>query len=306
VRVLTAEDVAGPFHEIPDDVYQKAELDCLCYRSLSEKLAELAHTTPDVLRMLNGETDLNSLGAGDSIRVPIVGRFADAAADAGGTAPAEEQRAIGAGARGQRTDTAGGRGERANRPESTMASPRGRSDTIPGGEPSSPVGDSVSAESRAPVVARIIVSDAGRYLHALDAAGRIVYHFPATIGSDYFPSPTGEYHVTSVTEDPWFHYQPALLEGEDPDAPTARLAPGPNSPVGTVWIALSKEHFGIHGTDSPETIGYVTSSGCVRLTNWNAALLARSIRPGVVVEFTDVARDPQGAPPDSARPAPRR
>jgi lipoprotein-anchoring transpeptidase ErfK/SrfK len=73
---------------------------------------------------------------------------------------------------------------------------------------------------------------------------------------------------------------------EVPDTkPTAKLKPGPNSPVGVVWMALSKPHYGIHGTSAPETIGYANSHGCVRLTNWDAERLASMVKPGTPVQF---------------------
>jgi lipoprotein-anchoring transpeptidase ErfK/SrfK len=140
-------------------------------------------------------------------------------------------------------------------------------------------------------VARIVISDTGHWLHALDAGGRVLYHFPTTLGSRYNPSPSGEYHVTRIAEEPWFYYQPRLLAGVDDDLPPTRLPPGPNSPVGLVWIALSKEHFGIHGTPEPSTIGYATSSGCVRLANWDAVFLSQHIRAEIPVEFQDVAAE---------------
>jgi lipoprotein-anchoring transpeptidase ErfK/SrfK len=96
--------------------------------------------------------------------------------------------------------------------------------------------------------------------------------------------------VTAVVFDPEWHYQPELLQGEPDDAPDAVLPAGPNSAVGTVWVALSKPHFGIHGTNAPETIGYATSSGCVRLTNWDARLLAERVGMGVAVDFRDHGR----------------
>jgi lipoprotein-anchoring transpeptidase ErfK/SrfK len=136
-------------------------------------------------------------------------------------------------------------------------------------------------------IARIIVSDRGHFVHALNGEGRIVLHFPSTLGSSYDPSPTGDWEVRSITFDPWWHYQPAILAHVDDDKPDARIPPGPNSAVGVVWMALSKQHYGIHGTSRPETIGYTTSAGCVRLTNWDAAFLARRIESGVKVEFRD-------------------
>lgn len=135
-------------------------------------------------------------------------------------------------------------------------------------------------------VARIQISGTGYYVHAVDADGRILYHFPTTLGSAYDPSPEGNLEVVSIHPDPWFHYQPRLLAGVDPSLPATTLPPGPNNLVGDTWIKLSKPHYGIHGTRAPETIGYATSSGCVRLTNWDARFLRERIAPGTPVVFT--------------------
>ena len=136
--------------------------------------------------------------------------------------------------------------------------------------------------------ARILVSDGGHYVHALDASGRILYHFPSTLGSSYDPSPeAGEYEITKVTKNPWWHYQPDLLAHVPDSEKDARIPPGPNNAVGLVWISLSKPHFGIHGTSAPETIGYASSAGCVRLTNWDVLFLADRVAAGTPVEFRD-------------------
>ena len=140
---------------------------------------------------------------------------------------------------------------------------------------------------------RLVVSDGGRYLHALDAQGAIVYHFPATLGSDYDPSPSDTLEITSVTENPGWHYQPKILANVDDNEEDAQIPPGPNNAVGAVWMALSKEHYGIHGTAHPETIGHTASAGCVRLTNWDAQLLAQHVGAGTEVAFRDMdGRDP--------------
>lgn len=128
----------------------------------------------------------------------------------------------------------------------------------------------------------------GHYLHALDEAGDILYHFPTTLGSEYAPSPGGEYTVQAIAWDPTWHYQPELLTGEPDHADDAILPGGPNNAVGVVWMALSKPHYGIHGTKAPETIGYATSHGCVRLTNWDARFLGERTPEGTPVEFRDV------------------
>ena len=141
-------------------------------------------------------------------------------------------------------------------------------------------------------IERVVVSGVGSYVHALDADGRIVYHFPTTLGSQYDPSPLGNLAVVSVHPDPWFHYQPRLLSGVDKTKPDTHLPPGPNNLVGSVWIKLSEPHYGIHGTRDPAAIGYASSSGCVRLTNWNATLLAGTVGAGTAVEFRDTRPAP--------------
>lgn len=135
------------------------------------------------------------------------------------------------------------------------------------------------------VVETLVVSGADHYLQALDASGRILYHFPTTLGSSYDPSPEGSFRVLQITENPWWHYQPAILHHGHEEDPEAHIPPGPNSAVGKVWMALSTEHYGIHGTKSPETIGYAVSAGCVRLANWDALYLARRLTSGTPVVF---------------------
>lgn len=217
-HALTDDDVKGPFVTIPEDVYEKEKLDCLCYESLHEKLAEQFHATMEFLERLNPDVKFSELTAGQSIVVPNV---------------REEMTA--------------------DRPD----------------------------------LVRIVVSIRGNTLNGYDASGNVIFHAPTTLGSKYDPSPRETAAVKSIVHDPYFHYQPSLFH-EVPDSdPEAHLKPGPNSPVGVVWIALSKPHFGIHGTGDPESIGYASSHGCVRLTNWDAAEAGHRVVPGVVVEFAD-------------------
>ncbi|MFO7608823.1 MAG: L,D-transpeptidase [Candidatus Krumholzibacteriia bacterium] len=144
-------------------------------------------------------------------------------------------------------------------------------------------------------VAAIVISKSGFYLHAVDAEERVIFHAPTTVGAGYDPSPTGEVTVTEITYNPTFHYQPELFAEVPDDDATALLPAGPNSPVGVVWIALSLEHFGIHGTADPSTIGYSTSHGCVRLTNWDAQALAGLLSAGIPVVFRGDHPDDQAA-----------
>lgn len=135
------------------------------------------------------------------------------------------------------------------------------------------------------IIARLIISKSGFWTHAVNADGVILAHYPSTLGSGYDPSPTGHLKVTYVARDPAYHYQPKLFSEVPDNEPDALLPPGPNSPVGRVWMSLSRKHYGIHGTSSPETIGYAQSHGCVRLTNWSAIQLADMVEPGTPVEF---------------------
>ncbi|HEV7242002.1 MAG TPA: L,D-transpeptidase family protein [Thermoanaerobaculia bacterium] len=215
---LTADDLKGPFVSVPEDMYEKAELDCLCYESLKEKLAERFHASMDFLDQLNEGVSFSDLQAGDTIWVPNV-------------RPAFEQ---------DRFD-----------------------------------------------IARVVVSIRGNTFNAFDANGNLIFHAPTTLGSKYDPSPNEAVEVKKVVFDPHFHYQPTLFAEVPDDEPEANLHPGPNSPVGLVWIALSKPHFGVHGTSDPDSIGYASSHGCVRLTNWDATEVAHRVRPGVPIEFLD-------------------
>ena len=130
---------------------------------------------------------------------------------------------------------------------------------------------------------KIVVDESDSLVQLLDGEGTVLAQWPATMGSERDPLPLGEWTVDAVAEDPVFHYNPDLFWDADPDHSEAEIAPGPNSPVGTVWIDLSKEHYGIHGTPEPGNVGKTASHGCIRMTNWSALALARAITPGTVV-----------------------
>lgn len=145
-------------------------------------------------------------------------------------------------------------------------------------------------ENAADDVQQVIVSVKGNYLHGIGANNAIVFHAPTTVGSEYDPSPNETLKLVKIAHDPYFHYQPTLFY-EVPDTdPEANLKPGPNSPVGVVWMALSKKHFGIHGTSDPDSIGYASSHGCVRLTNWDARELSHRVAEKIPVVFVDAGR----------------
>jgi lipoprotein-anchoring transpeptidase ErfK/SrfK len=120
-----------------------------------------------------------------------------------------------------------------------------------------------------------------------DSSGRILFHAPVTSGSTHDPLPIGMWKVNGVQRNPKFHYNPELFWDATPGDRKATLQPGPNNPVGVVWIDLSKPHYGIHGTPEPSNIGHVESHGCVRLTNWDADRVAQWVKPGTKVVFRE-------------------
>jgi lipoprotein-anchoring transpeptidase ErfK/SrfK len=138
----------------------------------------------------------------------------------------------------------------------------------------------VRPESVPGVAERVVVSKTRTVVQALAANGTVLAQYPATIGSDKDPLPLGTWKITVVQVDPVFNYNPDLFWDADPSHSKARIAPGPNNPVGSVWIGLSKEHYGIHGTPAPGKIGHSESHGCIRLTNWDARDLAAMLKPG--------------------------
>jgi lipoprotein-anchoring transpeptidase ErfK/SrfK len=133
-----------------------------------------------------------------------------------------------------------------------------------------------------------IVADKGRkQVRAYDIDGNLVAAYPATIGSSDTPSPTGTVKVERIAFDPEYTYNPKINFKQGNNDKVLRIPPGPNGPVGTIWIALSKPTYGIHGTPEPSRIGKSYSHGCVRLTNWDAAELARMVKPGIFVQFIE-------------------
>ena len=128
--------------------------------------------------------------------------------------------------------------------------------------------------------ANIVVSKAESSVRAYDSAGTLLAFYVATIGSEHDPLPVGEWKINGVAHHPKFHYDATLFWNAKDTTEKETLAPGPNNPVGLVWIDLSKEHYGIHGTPEPGLVGHATSHGCIRLTNWAAVELAGMVRPG--------------------------
>lgn len=144
-----------------------------------------------------------------------------------------------------------------------------------------------TGSNKSGVVTRIIADKGRKQVRAYDAQGKLVAAYPATIGSSDTPSPSGEVTIERVAHDPGYTYNPKINFKQGDNDKILQVPPGPNGPVGTMWMALSKPTYGIHGTPEPSTIGKTQSHGCVRLTNWDAQELADMVKPGVSVSFIE-------------------
>ncbi|MER2265883.1 L,D-transpeptidase family protein [Methylobacterium oxalidis] len=140
---------------------------------------------------------------------------------------------------------------------------------------------------KAPKVSRIEVDKASRDVRAFDKGGKLLAYYPASIGSEEKPAPSGEAKVKGVAFEPTYTYNPKYQFAGVKSKEKFTIKPGPNNPVGVVWIDLSIPSYGIHGTPDPEKVGKTESHGCIRLTNWDARDLALHVERGATVSFKD-------------------
>lgn len=249
------------YTDIPESTAEQAKLERMGYKSLDERLAERFHTTVDVLKQLN--PDGKPAGMAKATRTP--------------------------GPDDAPTSSASGSSSSSFRAGQQIRVPNIGGDRIAPGS----IDDtswqqtlaSLGVGSDQPEVDRIVVSKAGKTLKAYNG-GTLIALFTVSSGSSGFPLPIGEWDIVGEAYNPPFAYDPKVLQGDDTaQGEEYTLPPGPNGPVGVVWIDLSKEHYGIHGTPDPETIGRAQSHGCVRLTNWDAARLAGMVSQSTQVIF---------------------
>ena len=268
-RVVTvpADFAAGPFYLIPKDAQDKAKMTGLGYQSLDEKLAERFHTTVAVLKELN--PTLASPGTSASPKptpTPSPVATASGAAFTPQPGPPSFFRA------GQqlRVPNVG-----ADRIDPAQVTDGAWLATL----------KMLGVGSEQPKADKIVVDKSAGTLLAYDTAGKLVAAFTATMGSTRDPLPLGDWKILGVSKNPPFNFNPDLFWDAKATDKKALLPPGPNGPVGVTWIDLSKEHYGIHGTPEPETIGRAESHGCVRLTNWDVARLAQMVSGSTKVSF---------------------
>lgn len=150
--------------------------------------------------------------------------------------------------------------------------------------------DTSSGDGAAPAKAdRVEIDKVRQTVKLFDKSNALIGFYPATVGSAEKPSPSGTLKVTEISKNPFYRYNPAYhFKGVHSRKPFI-IKPGPNNPVGTVWINLSAEGYGIHGTPSPDKISKAESHGCVRLTNWDAERVAAAVAKGTPVAFVEGA-----------------
>lgn len=139
-------------------------------------------------------------------------------------------------------------------------------------------------------VTRIVADKSNERIVIYGENDRPVIVYPATIGSDSTPSPKGTHEVKGVAEFPTYAYNPDINFQQAENSEKLTIPAGPNGPVGGTWIDLSEPTYGIHGTPDPSKISKTASHGCVRLTNWDAAELAKLVKPGTVVTFIEASK----------------
>ncbi|MET0181183.1 MAG: L,D-transpeptidase family protein [Novosphingobium sp.] len=271
-RVVTIPEAfaAESFTPLPKEPEEQAKLTRLGYESLDEKLAERFHTTIAVLKELNpGGVPSGMSGAEAGSSTPTPSTTSTSKASGASPTPTPKPSFFRAGQQ-IRVPNIGG-------------------DTI---DPAA-VDDRdwlatltmLGIGTQQPKADKVVVDKSDGTLQVYDASGKLVAQFTATMGSSHDPLPLGDWKILAAVKNPPFHYNPDLFWDADPSDEKAKLPPGPNGPVGVVWIDLSKEHYGIHGTPNPETIGRAESHGCVRLTNWDVARLAQMVSSSTKVSF---------------------
>jgi lipoprotein-anchoring transpeptidase ErfK/SrfK len=231
---------------VPGAVPEKAKLKALPYRDVGEEIAEKFHCDQKFLGELNPGKNGGALKPGDQVRVPNVERFElDAVKDL--------------------------------KPGSEMA-PQVAND-IPDEPEQKP-----DPNSEPGVAAKTSVKvDVKTNMLGVFEGDKIIAAYPVTIGSTQTATPIGEWKVRGVAKLPTFRYDERMLKRGERSKNFHILPPGPNSPVGVVWIALNKRGIGIHGTEDPNTIGQAVSHGCIRLANWDVVRLAAKVKAGVPV-----------------------
>jgi lipoprotein-anchoring transpeptidase ErfK/SrfK len=262
-RVVTIPESWGAitFAPTPDKPEDQAKLTQLGYQTLDEKLAERFHTTVETLALLNPGGRPARAGETPTPAAPSPSPSAS---------PSGPPPALFRAGQQIRVPNVG-----ADRIDAAAVDDKAWLATL----------TSLGVGTTQAKVTRVVVSKSKGTLKAFDKDDKLVALFTVTSGSSHDPLPLGEWGINVVSKNPPFAYNPELFWDVPDHEEKQMLPPGPNGPVGVVWIDLTKEHYGIHGTPEPQTIGRSQSHGCVRLTNWDAARLALMVSGSTKVLF---------------------
>jgi lipoprotein-anchoring transpeptidase ErfK/SrfK len=141
----------------------------------------------------------------------------------------------------------------------------------------------VTPRGPAAKAAQLVLDKKRKTLQAMDKGGRVIAQFPISVAGRRDEIPDGTLKVVSEVRDPVFDFDPAKLNDNNPRHARTKIAAGPNSPIGVMWMGLSKPHYGLHGTPQPQLVGRTETNGCVHLTNWDILKLSALSSPGVPI-----------------------
>ncbi|MBE2285433.1 MAG: murein L,D-transpeptidase [Prosthecobacter sp.] len=130
---------------------------------------------------------------------------------------------------------------------------------------------------------RMIKIDTKEKLLGVHEGDRMLASVPITPGSGYLATPPGTWKIVGITQMPTFRWDEGVLNYGVRTSTAYNLPIGPNNPVGVMWIGLNKPGIGVHGTNSPQTIGRSSSHGCMRTANWDVVRLVKLITKGMTV-----------------------
>lgn len=254
---ITQED-AETVDDMPSGPVAESKVKWLPYKTLLEAVAEKFHSDPKFIKQLNPDK-VDHLKAGDEIKVPNVKPFELSSVKA--LKPGDYMETVASNELGG--DTASSSGDEKSALEKTTAEKK-------------------ESEQKSEPPLTIHVSTKDSMLEVL-AGEKVAAAFPVTVGSEQTASPIGSWTVKAIAKLPNFRYDPKMLKEGKRSSNSHLLPPGPNNPVGVVWIALNKPGIGIHGTDDPDSVGRSASHGCIRLANWDIVKLAAMVKPGMHV-----------------------
>jgi len=257
IPYTVSKDDAANVGNLPSGPEAESKVKRLPYKNLAEGIAEKFHCSVQFLKELNpGKMD--KLKEGDSITAPNVKPFELTGVK--GIQPGSDAAAVIANDLGEEADATDAKD--------------------PSAAESSATRQPAPGENLPPVSLNVSVKENILTVHAGE---KVIAAFPVTVGSQETVSPIGHWIVRAIAKWPNFRYDLKMLKEGERSSHFHLLPPGPNNPVGVIWIALNKKGIGIHGTNDPESIGRNASHGCIRLANWDIVKLAGLVKKGTQV-----------------------